>query len=108
MGNNAYGVLFAPRMLELGSSPSLVSGITSVSLGAGYLLCVVVAPLLHRLGCRRLAMPFTLIYSVSFLVAAFAPSRLGVFAGAAMVAGEWLLTYRGVAAQDERDSVGGL
>lgn len=88
VGVNAFGVLFSPRLLELGSSPSLVSGVTSVSFGAGCVLCLPTAPLLHRWGCRRLAMPFALVYSVAFFLAAFESSRLAVFTGAAIVAGE--------------------
>lgn len=98
MGVNAFGVLFSPRLLELGSSPSLLSSVASVSLSAGCLLCLFMAPLLHRWGSRRLVMTIALLYSVAFFLAAHASSRLGAFAGAAMVAGEWVGVQRGMAA----------
>lgn len=104
MGVNAFGVLFSPQLLELGSSPSLVSSVASMALGTGSASCFFMAPLLHRWGCRRLVMPTALVYSVSFFLAAFSSSRLGMFAGAAMVAGEWVGVQRGAAApQDGRD-----
>lgn len=97
VGVNSFGVLFSPRLLELGSSLSLLSSVASSSLGAGCVLCLFMAPLLHRWGCRRLVMPIALLYSVAFFLAALASSWLEAFAGAAMIAGEWMGLQRGVA-----------
>ena len=93
VGINCFGILFSPRLLELGSSPGLVAGVANVTLAASNFLCLPVAPLLHRWGCRRLVLPVGLVYSAAFTLAALAFSMTGPFVMAAFIAGGCMLGW---------------
>ncbi|XP_045120876.1 monocarboxylate transporter 4-like [Portunus trituberculatus] len=87
LGSNNLGMLFMPRLLELGLSQRLMSGTMNISLVAANLLCIPATPLLHRWGCRRLLLLVGCVYSTAFSLAAIAFSMPGLFIATAIVAG---------------------
>ncbi|XP_063877792.1 monocarboxylate transporter 4-like isoform X2 [Scylla paramamosain] len=87
VGNNCFGMLFLPRLLELGLPPWLVTALGNVSLAVANLICLSATPLLHRWGCRRLLLLLGFVYSTAFTLAALAFSMPGPLAATAIVAG---------------------